>query len=160
MNPKENEQFITCTNCGEKIQLTQALMTTIEADLKKKYQEEYEAKIKAREKKVRDDTEKVVIEKYETSLHDLQNQVDEKNKKLKDLNKRELELNKKERELAEKESGIQLKVDEQVKSQILIKEKKIKEDTEKSVIAKYETNVKDLENEISEKDKKIKEFNK
>src|SRR4030067_1180010 len=106
MNSKENEQFITCPGCGKKIQLTQALMSHIEAGLKTKYQEEYDNKIQAREKKVKDDTEKIITEKYETDLKDLKNQVSEKDKRIKELNKRELELNQKERELSEKEENI------------------------------------------------------
>ena len=71
MNPKENEQFINCPECGKKIQLTQALMSHIEADLKKQFQDEYDKKIKAREKKVKADTERAITEKYETDLNDL-----------------------------------------------------------------------------------------
>jgi len=160
MNSKENEQIITCPNCGERIQLTHALMSHIEVNLKKQFQDEYDKKIKAREKKVKDDTEKAVTEKYETDLQDLKNQVSEKDKRLKDLNRRELELNQKERDLFEKESSIQLKVDEQVKTRITAIEKKTKEDTEKIITEKYETDLKDLKNQVSEKDKRIKELNK
>lgn len=158
MQPNESEQIITCPNCGEKIQLTKALMSHIEADLKKQFQEEYDTKIRLREKKIKEDTEKSVAEKYETNLLDLQNQVSEQDKKLKEMTKRELELNKKERELSDKEESIQLEVSQQVKSQISAMEKKIKDDAEKTVSEKFEMNVKDLENKIADKDKKIKEY--
>ena len=158
MNSNESEQIITCPNCGEIIPLTKALMSHIETDLKKQFQEEYDNKLKLREKKIKEDTEKSISEKYETDLQDLQNQVSEQDKKLREMTKRELELNKKERELSDKEKSIQLEVSQHVKSQVSAIEQKIKDDTEKSVAEKFEMNVKDLENIIAEKEKKIKEY--
>jgi hypothetical protein len=160
MNSKANEQFVTCPNCQEKIPLTQALTSHIETDLKKQLQEEYDNKIKLREKKVKEDTEKVIAEKYETDLQDLKNQVSEKDKKLKEMNKRELDLNKRERELLEKEEEMQLKVTEQVRSQVSNIEKKIKEDTEKVVTERYEMNMKDLNDRLLEREQKISVYNK
>ncbi|MCL5028283.1 MAG: DUF2130 domain-containing protein [Bacteroidetes bacterium] len=159
MESNESEQIITCPNCGEKIPLTKALMGHIEADLKKQFQAEYDTKIKVREKKIKEETEKSVTEKYETNLQDLQNQVSEQDKKLKEMANRELELNKKERELSDKERSIQLEVSKQVKSQVFAIEQKIKDDAEKTVAEKFEMDVKTLENKIAEKDKRIKEFN-
>ena len=156
MKVKENGQFITCPECGKDIQLTQALMINIETDLKKKYQYDYEQKLKDREKKVKDDTTKAVAEKFETDLTDLKNQVSEKDKRLKELTARELELNKKERELADQESSIQLKVNDLLKQQIAEVEKKTKDDTEKLITEKYETDLEKLKTEVDEKNTKLK----
>lgn len=158
MNSKTNEQYIPCPNCGENIQLTQALMGHIEADLKKQFQEEYANKIKLRENKVKEDTEKLISEKYETDLQDLKNQVKEKDNKIKDLNKRELEVSKRERELTDKESSLQTKIDSEVKEKLSALEKKVKTEAEKNISEKYESDMKDLQIQVAEKDKKIKDL--
>jgi len=153
MNSKENGQSITCPKCGESFQLTQALMSNIKTELKKKYQNEYDEKIKAREKKTKEDTERLITEKYETDLKDLKNQVSEKDRKIKELNKRELELSEKERELIEKENDIIRQVTDQVNSKVSDAEKQIKEKARKEnslAMTDLQTQVSELQNKLSD----------
>ena len=153
MNEQFNSQYIDCPKCGERFQLTQALTSHIEANLKLKYQEEYDNKIKTLEKKIIDKTEKEVTEKFETDLHDLKNQVSEKDKKIKELNKRELDINKKEREISEKESSINNQVHEQVNKKIAEIEIKLRDDINKEnslQMNDLETQVTELQGKLSD----------
>ncbi|HED06600.1 MAG TPA: hypothetical protein ENI57_00595 [Ignavibacteria bacterium] len=62
MSQNDNKQFIDCPKCGEKIEITQALMVNIERDVKRKLQENYDTKWKLREEKLREETERVATE--------------------------------------------------------------------------------------------------
>ncbi|OGU72121.1 MAG: hypothetical protein A2V93_05980 [Ignavibacteria bacterium RBG_16_34_14] len=103
------------------------------------------------EKKTKEDTEKIITEKYETDLKDLKNQVSEKDKRIKELNKRELELNQKERELSEKEENIINQVTEQVNKKVAEIEKKVKEDAKKE----SSLQMTDLQTQVSELQEKL-----
>jgi hypothetical protein len=126
------EQFITCPNCGKKIQLTEAFTREIEQKLLTEFEGETEklerrhaAELKAKEKEYEEllAREKALMEKQarkraeqsvSTEFRDLQSQLDEKAKQVEQAQRRELGLLRRVREVEEREKALELEVQQKV----------------------------------------------
>lgn len=148
--------FIKCPKCGNEFELNQAITNNIEFGIKKKYESEYQTKLKLDKDKIKKAAQKEIEEKYAIDIKDLKSQVDEKDKKIKELDKRDLELRKKEREISEKETALQKDFDEKIKVEKAAIEKQAKEEANKANAIQLE----DYKNQIAEKESKITELNK
>jgi hypothetical protein len=123
-----SETFITCSSCGKKIQLTEAITQQIENKLRKEFDHEVKKKekdfeniIKDKEKELEEKLhqEKVKLDKQakkraeealSIEMKDLKEQLDEKAKLLEGAYKQELALRKRTRELEVKEKSLELDV--------------------------------------------------
>lgn len=166
------DQEIVCPYCGKKIALTEALIHPIE----ERFRREYEAKLKDKEKEiknVREDVEKELREEFlkeksrvereakkraeeERSLEikDLKAQLQEKSKKLEEAEKRELELRRIQRELEDQKRTFELKVARKIDEE----RKKIFEEVSKSVKEEYQIKEAKHEKQINDLKKQIEEL--
>ena len=115
------DQFITCSACGKKILLSQA----IRADIEKSLRQQFEEATAARERDLRETLERDIrraerdaAERAQRKLgHDLtalREQLLEQSRELEDARRQELALRKRERELERKQNEIELAVARQV----------------------------------------------
>lgn len=154
---------ITCSKCGNIINLDQALADQVkkaELDLKK----QYEAKNEALEKQVEERVQKEKLqmwekaqeaaakkaeEKYSLDLKDLKEQAKEKDEQLKKAQEQELELRKKSRELEEREKNMNLEM-----------ERKMDEEKKKIEIKAKESLDEEYRKKLNEKDQQVEQFKK
>jgi len=122
------ETFITCPNCGKKIQLTEAITQQIEERLRKEFDHETKKKEKDFENILKENEkileerllqEKTRLEKQakkraeealSTEIRDLREQLEEKSKLVAEAHKQELAIRKRTRELEEREKTQKLEV--------------------------------------------------
>lgn len=115
------DQFITCSACGNKILLTQA----IRADIEKSVRQQFEETLAARERELRESLEADIRRaeqeaaeraqrKLGQDLAALKDQLTEQSRELDDARKQELALRKRERELERKQEEIELAVARQL----------------------------------------------
>jgi hypothetical protein len=104
------KETITCPNCGEVIELSEAISHDIETRLKQRYEKEIGKIQKSLEEKAKKEAQELV--NLKTS--DLKEQLKEKTKNLAEAQKHELELRKKQRELEEKEEKLELELSRKI----------------------------------------------
>jgi hypothetical protein len=100
------KETIKCPNCGEEIELSEAISHDIEIRLKQRYEKEIGKIQKSFEEKAKKEAQELV--NLKTS--DLKEQLEEKTKNLEEAQKHELALRKKQRELEEKEKKLELEL--------------------------------------------------
>ena len=123
-----SETFITCSSCGKKIQVTEAITHQLEDKLRKEFdhegkkkEKEFENILKAKEKELEERLlqEKVKLDKqakkraeeaFSIDIKDLKEQLDAKSKLVEEAHKQELALRKRARELEEREKSLKLEV--------------------------------------------------
>ncbi len=101
-----NQQTFTCSNCGARIELTEAFTHQIEEQLRA----EYEKRIFAERASIANKTRQETEQRLALQLKDLQSQNDEKERQLRDALENELALRKRQREIEEREKTLQLEV--------------------------------------------------
>jgi len=166
------DQYITCPQCGHKIQLTEAFTHEIEEKLRSQFENEIKKKDKEREKALeaqdKEFQEKLALERAKlekqakkraeeslaTEFKDLKEQVEEKSKQLEASRKQELELRKKQRELEEKEQNLKLEVERTLDAE----RKKIREDAEKKVAEEHHMRELEKDKQLNDLRKQIEEW--
>lgn len=142
-----NTSMIKCTNCGQEIEISQALRHQIEEQVITTLEVSHKTEIEKIKKETEEKARKELEEKNSLELQDLKKQLEEKNKKVEELRNQEMELRKKSRELEEKEKEMALemerKMDEERKK---LEEKIVKDEAEKQRFktAEYEKRINDL----------------
>jgi hypothetical protein len=104
------KETIKCPNCGEEIELSEAISHDIEIRLKQRYEKEIGKIQKSIEEKAKKEAQELV--NLKTS--DLKEQLEEKTKNLEEAQKHELALRKKQRELEEKEEKLELELSRKI----------------------------------------------
>jgi hypothetical protein len=104
------KETIKCPNCGEEIELSEAISHDIEMRLKQRYEKEIGKIQKSFEEKAKKEAQELV--NLKTS--DLKEQLEEKTKNLEEAQKHELALRKKQRELEEKEEKLELELSRKI----------------------------------------------
>lgn len=111
------DQIITCANCGEAIELTEALTEQINKELRVKIEKDFSLKLKAELKAAEEKARKTAGEELRVELDDLREQLSEKSDKVEELQKQEIDLRKEKRalEAAKKEFELEMQrtIDEQ-----------------------------------------------
>lgn len=141
---------IKCPNCGEVIEISQAISHDIEIEIKKKYEKDIEAirkdserKLKLKDSEIEDklNKEKKIIEvkiKKDTEeaqrfeMNDLKGQLEEKKNRLKMTEQKELELRKQQRELEDKKKSFELEMNRRLDTERQQIAEKVSKDTEES----------------------------
>ncbi len=148
------KETIKCPNCGEVIELSEAISHDIEIKLKERYENEIgnikkslEEDLKTRENELEDrakkerklleeKAKKEALESVNLKVSDIQEQLEEKTKNLREAQKKELELRKRHRELEEKEEKLELELSRKIDAERQkIVEKASKEFEEKHIQA-------------------------
>jgi len=104
------KETIKCPNCGEEIELSEAISHDIEMRLKQRYEKEIGKIQKSFEEKAKKEAQELV--NLKTS--DLKEQLEEKTKNLEEAQRHELALRKKQRELEEKEDKLELELSRKI----------------------------------------------
>ena len=111
------KETIDCPNCGESIELSEAISQDIEKKIKKGHVQEIEEiksslekEFKAKEEELEEKVKKDTLESVTLEISDLKEQLKERTDDLEGARKQELELRKKQRELLEKEENMELEV--------------------------------------------------
>ena len=104
------KETIKCPNCGEEIELSEAISHDIEIRLKQRYEKEIGKIQKSFEEKAKKEAQELV--NLKTS--DLKEQLEEKTKNLEEAQRHELALRKKQRELEEKEEKLELELSRKI----------------------------------------------
>ena len=104
------KETIKCPNCGEEIELSEAISHDIEMRLKQRYEKEIGKIQKSFEEKAKKEAQELV--NLKTS--DLKEQLEEKTKNLEEAQRHELALRKKQRELEEKEEKLELELSRKI----------------------------------------------
>lgn len=104
------DEFITCPECGAKIQLTQALTHDIEEKVRQQLNIEFDAK-SAKERVLLEEKARTKAEEaVSVQMRDLRAEVEEKSSVIKEAQEQELAARKKQRELEEKIKATDLDV--------------------------------------------------
>lgn len=134
-----NTSLIKCTNCGQEIEISQALRHQIEEQVITTLEASHKTEIEKIKKETEEKARRELEEKNSLELQDLKKQLEEKALKLQDMQEQELELRKKARDLEEKEKEMALqlerKLDEERKR---IEEKILREESEKQRLKEAE----------------------
>jgi len=175
-------EFIKCPKCGNEIQISEAISQNIEVAVTEKYQKQIQdLKEKARKneelsekkfneklnqelKNVEEKIRKQTEDKLKLEIKDTKDQLAEKSKKLEEFQSKEMEILKKQRELQEKEKSFEFDIEKRVaakeleiQKQFATEMKQIESNTKKKAEAAFGLEVRDLKEQIAEKEKKLKE---
>jgi hypothetical protein len=101
------EQFIECPQCGTKIELSEALSKKIRDDIEKDLKERFQKDQDKAKRKVEEDLRAV----FETEMADLRDELDQKKVALNKANEEELKLRKKMREVDDRERDLELEIE-------------------------------------------------
>lgn len=154
------QEIIKCPKCGESIKVSEALSHDVEIEIKDKLEKEFQHKLDTKSKQLEDKAKQEAQESVAVKLADLKEQIKEKDVKIKESQNQELELKKKQRELRDKEEGIakQLEAkDQELNEKLLVQKKTVEEKVKKDVSKELKITMIDLEEQIKERDIKIKE---
>ena len=169
---------IKCPNCGEEIELSQAISHEIELKVKEKHaaelvsvqveatkqlqkkEKEWKNQLENSHKKLTAKVRKEMVDSSRLEISDLQNQLEEKNKKLQKTEQSELEIRKRIREVDEKEKNAD-KMLEKKRFELEAQYKKDKGSLMLKVAQEAQNKVsaemKDLKQELEDKGKKLDE---
>ena len=143
------KETIKCPECGEVIELSEAISHDIEIRLK----QQYENKIEKTKKSIEEKAKKEVQESLNIKISDLNEQLEEKTKNLKEAQKQELELRKRQRELVEKEEKLELELSRKIdaeRQKIIQKTSKEFEETHRLKDAEKDKQLDDMKKQIDE----------
>jgi hypothetical protein len=136
-------QIITCPNCGEKIQINEILSKNIESKIREELGKKYYAAINNEKRKIKEEYELDSKSKEEK----LKKEIAERDEIIKEIKNREELLKRQEDEISEKFKNIDNEVNQRLFSEKQKMEQKIKTDNDLVL--------KDLQNQILEKDQKV-----
>lgn len=143
------KETIKCPECGEVIELSEAISHDIEIRLK----QQYENKIEKTKKSIEEKAKKEVQESLNIKISDLNEQLEEKTKNLKEAQKQEIELRKRQRELVEKEEKLELELSRKIdaeRQKIIQKTSKEFEETHRLKDAEKDKQLDDMKRQIDE----------
>ena len=143
------KETIKCPECGEVIELSEAISHDIEIRLK----QQYENKIEKTKKSIEEKAKKEVQESLNIKISDLNEQLEEKTKNLKEAQKQEIELRKRQRELVEKEEKLELELSRKIdaeRQKIIQKTSKEFEETHRMKDAEKDKQLDDMKRQIDE----------
>ena len=143
------KETIKCPECGEVIELSEAISHDIEIRLK----QQYENKIEKTKKSIEEKAKKEVQESLNIKISDLNEQLEEKTKNLKEAQKQEIELRKRQRELVEKEEKLELELSRKIDTerQKIIQKTSIEfEETHRLKDAEKDKQLDDMKRQIDE----------
>ena len=143
------KETIKCPECGEVIELSEAISHDIEIRLK----QQYENKIEKAKKSIEEKAKKEVQESLNIKISDLNEQLEEKTKNLKEAQKQEIELRKRQRELVEKEEKLELELSRKIdaeRQKIIQKTSKEFEETHRMKDAEKDKQLDDMKRQIDE----------
>ena len=143
------KETIKCPECGEVIELSEAISHDIEIRLK----QQYENKIEKTKKSIEEKAKKEVQESLNIKISDLNEQLEEKTKNLKEAQKQEIELRKRQRELVEKEEKLELELSRKIDAerQKIIQKTSIEfEETHRLKDAEKDKQLDDMKRQIDE----------
>jgi len=143
------KETIKCPECGEVIELSEAISHDIEIRLKQQYENE----IGKTRKSIEEKAKKEVQESFNIKISDLNEQLEEKTKNLKEAQKQELELRKRQRELVEKEEKLELELSRKIdaeRQKIIQKTSKEFEETHRLKDAEKDKQLDDMKRQIDE----------
>ena len=143
------KETIKCPECGEVIELSEAISHDIEIRLK----QQYENKIEKAKKSIEEKAKKEVQESLNIKISDLNEQLEEKTKNLKEAQKQEIELRKRQRELVEKEEKLELELSRKIdaeRQKIIQKTSKEFEETHRLKDAEKDKQLDDMKRQIDE----------
>ncbi|MBL7995604.1 DUF2130 domain-containing protein [bacterium] len=151
------EQTIKCPQCGQVIELNQALSSQISLEIEEKLRLEFNQRFKDEITKREDKIKKEKDEETGTLIKDLREQLIQKSDKLKDAQQKELDFLKRQRELEDREHAFKLEMERKlteernkIRSDVLVKlsEEHRMKDAEK------EKQINDLRRQIEELNRK------
>lgn len=176
------QEMIKCPECGAEFELSQALSRDLEVSISKKYeiqiralkdqsQKEIEAKEKEltekyteNQKKLKEKALKEAEDAHRVEMSDLKNQLGEKSKRLEEAQKKELEVMTRQRELEEKEKALDFDIakrleikEKEIRSKLQKDQKSFEEKIKKEAENSFSLELKDLKEQLNEKNKKIEE---
>lgn len=128
---------IQCPNCGISIPITEALQNQLTQHIR----EELEIEFQQQKIKLEQEAKKKAEESISLEIHDLRDQIKEKEERVEKAEAAELELRKKERKLEEEKKSLELEVARKIDSE----KAKIEEEITKRIVE--ERKLKDRENE-------------
>ena len=143
------KETIKCPECGEVIELSEAISHDIEIRLK----QQYENKIEKTKKSIEEKAKKEVQESLNIKISDLNEQLEEKTKNLKEAQKQEIELRKRQRELVEKEEKLELELSRKIdaeRQKIIQKTSLEFEETHRLKDAEKDKQLDDMKRQIDE----------
>ena len=143
------KETIKCPECGEVIELSEAISHDIEVRLKQQYENEIGKTKKAIEEKAKKEAQ----ESLNIKISDLNEQLEEKTKNLKEAQRQELELRKRQRELEEKEEKLELELSRKIdaeRQKIIQKTSKEFEETHRLKDAEKDKQLDDMKKQIDE----------
>ena len=143
------KETIKCPECGEVIELSEAISHDIEIRLKQQYENE----IGKTRKSIEEKAKKEVQESLNIKISDLNEQLEEKTKNLKEAQKQEIELRKRQRELVEKEEKLELELSRKIdaeRQKIIQKTSKEFEETHRLKDAEKDKQLDDMKRQIDE----------
>ncbi len=181
-----NEGFITCPQCGHEFELSDALTGKIrehlraelqkeifrrELELKKKneelskkeeeikqtqeaLEEQIQAGVKERIKRIEEKTAKKLDAKYAEQLKELQDSVKERDEAIASFREQQRELRKRQRELEEAQKSVDLEISRRIDDE----REKLRLEVSKTLESTYAKQLKDLEDNLEQKNKAINEF--
>jgi len=155
------EQYITCPNCGKKIQLTEAFTHQIEEKLRRELDAQVKEKEKELEEKYEKDRAKLekqarkrAEEEVSTEIDDLKEQLNEKTKQVEEARKQELNLRKRQRELEEREANLKLEVERTLEKE----RKKIRDEATEKAAEEHRLKDREKDKQLEDMKKQIDEL--
>lgn len=166
------EQYVTCPNCGKRIQLSEAITHDIEEKLKKDFeaeakrkdkefekafdaqQKEFDEKLSREKTKLERQARKEAEESVSTELADLKTELDKKSKQVKEAEKKELEFLKRQRELDERERTLKLETERTLARE----RKKVWDEASAKVLEEHQLKDREKDQQLAEMKKKIDEL--
>lgn len=124
---------IICKHCGKEIEITEALLHQVKADVEKSLSQQHKREIEEAEERVK----KEIAEKQSLELEDLKKQIFEKEEKMREFRDEQLKLREEKRKLEEEKKDFEIEMQKKV-------EEKVKESLERE---DERHRLKELENE-------------
>ncbi|MBL7959162.1 DUF2130 domain-containing protein [bacterium] len=149
------EQTIKCPQCGQIIELNQALSSQISLEIEEKLRLEFNQKFKDEKGKLEAKIKKEKEDELGIQLKDLQEQLNEKTDKLNDARQKELDLLKKQRDLEEREHTFKLEMERKHTEE----RNKIRNDVLSKLSEEHRMKDAEKEKQINDLRKQIEELN-
>lgn len=144
---------VKCPSCNELIILDEVLTASIEQDIRKNLQKDYDSKLSIEIKKVSEKEKKIARSEIDQELKDRDNTISEQKRRIRETEEKELMLRKEKRELEEKREKFELEIQRKIDEE----KKKIREDVSKKKDEEFHLKLKEkdvlaetLKKEISE----------
>lgn len=140
---------IKCPNCGQTIQINQALQHQIEEDLSLKIKNKYKLEFEKKEEDIKKQAENKIKEENSLKIKDLENEAYENKKKNEDFQKQILEQNKLMRDLKNKDDERELEMQKRMQAE--------REDISKRESEKSQLKLAELQKQLNDTKKSLEE---